>query len=306
MIPATDKIKATFSTPYIRSAFVRGDMFDAALRTIEEGLAEGKIYNQEFIAAKDWIARGCEHAQHISSDGAREESFRNLPGGDVRHDIGYAFQMNQAAKASRNLKKLSPEDFTPGIAEYVATLDQIDGLWKWLQSVKPIIVKGRKPNPNPKPVDTTNMGTCAICEEAHKLERSASRHVVHHGYTISDGYGHYFGHRAGKCPGTGFPPYELSNAANKAYKKFLEGELKNAESYLADLKESKPDTLSVLEHKRGLSNPVRTDYPRGTAQYERERERRVSETEGEIRWLKDAIPYQQVRIDTWRLQPLAD
>jgi hypothetical protein len=313
-IPATDKISSTFGTPYIRDTFRNGDRFTASLRTIEDGLQAGKIWNQEFLAAKSWIADACEHAQHIAADEARRKrqpfnAATTVSYGDCRDDIGYAFQMNQAAKLSRNLKKLAkriPDVLSPGIAEYILTLDQIDAVWKWLQSVKPIIVKGRKPAENPKPEDITNTGHCAICEVRFKLERHGERKMVHHGFRISDRMGHYYGHRSGKCFGTAYLPYELSNQANIEYKYFLEQELKDAESHLADLKASVPDTLLVQEYQKGIAFPVNVPYARGTKKYEDERQRRIWQTESEIRWLNEAIPYQQVRIDTWRLRTLAD
>jgi hypothetical protein len=311
-IPATDKIIATFGTPYIRDTYERHtDRFSASLRTIEEGIQAGKIWNQEFLAAKDYIAGGCEHAQHIASDPARGKHTRSY--GDCRDDIGYAFGMNQAAKMSRNLKKLwkrYPDTFTQGIVGYVEVLDQIDAVWKWLQTVKPLIVKGRKPPENPTPVDITNTGHCPICEARFKLERHGSIHgvrpMVHHGFRISDRMGNYFGHRAGKCFGTGYQPYELSNKANIAYKYFLERELKDAESYLADLKASVPDTLTVMEYQKGIAMPTPVKYDRGTKKYEDERQHLIWQVESEIRWLNDQIPYQQKRIDTWTLQTLAD
>jgi hypothetical protein len=229
-----------------------------------------------------------------------------MPYDDCRDNIGYAFQMNQAAKMSRSLKKLSADKITLGITEYITTLDQIDAVWKWLQSVKPIIMKGRKPAENPKPIDITNTGHCAVCEDRFKLERHGKRAMVHHGFRISDRMGNYFGHRAGKCFGTGYQPYELSNQANKEYKYFLQQELKEVEADLADLKASVPDTLDVQEYKKGIAFPVSVPYARGTKKYEQERQHRIFQTESEIRWLNEQIPYQQVRIDTWRLQTLAD
>jgi hypothetical protein len=308
-IPATDKIIATFGSPYIRDTYQRHtDHFTASLRTIEEGIQAGKIWNQEFLAAKSWIAGGCEHAQHISSDAARGEE-RTRSYGDCRDDIGYAFSMNQAAKMSRNLKKLwrrLPGTFTQGIVGYVEVLDQIDALWKWLQSVKPLIVKGRKPPENPTPVDITNTGHCAVCEARFKLERHGARKMVHHGFRISDRMGHYYGHRSGKCFGTSYLPYELSNQANIEYKYFLEHELIDAQIYLGGLKASVPETLTVMEYQKGIANPVPVKYDRGTKKYEDERQHLIWQTESEIRWLNEQIPYQQKRIDTWRLQILAD
>lgn len=301
MIPSTDKISATFDKVYI-SPFTSGEMFHASLRTIQSGIEAGEIYNPEFQSAKSWIARGCEQSQHIAAELAQNGQRY----GDCRDDIGYAFNMNQAAKLSRNLKKLSADKITPGIIDYIATLDQIDAVWKWLQTVKPIIKKGRKPAANPKPIDLTNTAHCAICEKRFKLERHGKRAVVHHGFSISDGMGHYFGHRAGKCFGTGFEPYELSNQANVHYKYFLEQELKDAQRYLAELQASVPDTLGVQEYQKGIRYPVTVNYGRGTKEYEKERQHRIWQVESEIRTLKTQIPYQQVRIDTWKKQELPD
>jgi hypothetical protein len=313
-IPATDRITATFGKKYITTFSNDNrhgeDGFLASLRTVENGIQAGKIWNQEFLSAKHWIAAGCEHAQHIASDFTRGKQ-RSY--GDCRDEIGYAFSMNQAAKMSRNLKKLArriPAALSPDIAEYILTLDQIDAVWKWLQSAKPLIVKGRKPAENPKPIDLTNTAHCAICETRFKLERHRSKHgehpLVHHGFRISDRMGHYYGHRSGKCFGTGYQPYELSNQANIEYKYFLEQELKDAESHLADLKASVPETLTVQEWQKGLAFPVNVAYARGTKKYEDQRQHLIWQTESEIRWLNEQIPYQQTRIDTWRLQPLAD
>ena len=56
----------------------------------------------------------------------------------------------------------------------------------------------------------------------------------------------------------------------------------------------------------GIAFPVNVPYARGTKQYEAERQHLIWQAESEIRWLNEQIPYQQKRIDTWRLQTLAD
>lgn len=312
-IPATDKIIATFGKKYI-SAFTSGQMFNAALATIDAALQIGKIYNQEFLSAKRWIADGCEHAQHIAADSARNRK-RTASYGDCRDNIGYAFGMNQAAKMSRDLKKLAkriPAVLEPGTADYIMTLDQIDAVWKWLQSVKPIIVKGRKPNvetktPEQIEAEMTNTGMCCICERRQKLERDGdlrTRNLVHHGYQMSE-YNHA-GQRLGRCFGAFKSPYEVSCEPNKEFKTYREGELTSLRAYLKALKASKHDTLDVTEYPKGLREPVQTPYARGTEKYERERQSRISRTESEIRMTVDQIAYQTVKIDTWRPAPLYD
>src|SRR5271154_4715325 len=242
--PATDKITRTFGRAYI-SAYGSSKSFEAAIQTIANGLQAGKIWNQEFIDAKSRIASGCEHAQHIAADGARKRGDRSY--GDCRDNIGYAFGRNQAAKRSRDLKKLAkriPAVLNPGTAEYILTLDQIDTIWKWLQSVKPIIVKGRRPNENKTEaqiaIELRNTGMCAICDRRQKL---AEDKMVMHGYTMSD-YNHS-GYRVGKCFGVKYSCYELSNEANVAFAPALAAQLKGYKSALKTLKSGTVETLTV-------------------------------------------------------------
>jgi hypothetical protein len=309
--PATDKITSTFQTPHIKSGFSYPTKFEGALKIIEAGLLAGKIWNQEFQDAKYYIAHACEHAQHISAEAARQ---RGRSYGDARDEIGYAFQMNQAAKVSRNLKKLAkriPAVLKPGIADYILTLDQIDSMWKWLKSVKPIIVKGRKPNienKTPEQIDAemTNTGTCAICEKRQKLSGGEirERNMVHHGYQMSD-YNHS-GVRMGKCFGAFKLPYEVSCVANKEFKTLLQQELKDLEAYLKALKAKQHDTLEVTEYPKGFRQPVQVPYKRGTEKYEQERASRVRRTEGDIRSTKDQIVHQTAKIEGWKPAPLYD
>lgn len=310
-IPATDLITKTFSTPYIRSGFTQGDRFDASLRTIDEALTAGKIYNQEFQNAKSYISSGCEHAQHIAADGARDRNAR-YPDNDPRYDIGYAFQMNQAAALSRRLKKLDAANITPGIQTYINTLDQIDGLKKWLDTVKPIIVKGRKPNvtnktPEQIEAEYANTGHCCICTRRQKLsggEVLRERVMVHHGYQMSD-YNHS-GFRMGKCFGTAELPYEVSCEANKKFLVVLKTTMKKLNAWLKSLKASEPAELTVTEYPRGMRDPVQTPYAKGTPQYEKERESRIYNTQSEIRQTKDLIDFHTARVENWKAAKLYD
>jgi hypothetical protein len=310
-IPSTDLIQKTFPTPYIRSPFTSGDRFKASLVTVQDGLDAGKIYNQEFQNAKSYIGSGCEHAQHIAADGARDRNARYNEG-DPRWDIGYAFQMNQAAALSRRLKKLSPENITPGIQGYIATLDQIDGVWKWLQTVKPIIVKGRKPNvtnktPEQIEAEFAHTGHCCVCTRRQKLSVGGevrTRTMVHHGYQMSD-YNHS-GYRLGKCFGTAELPYEVSCEANKKFLVTLKNTLKDLAASLKAYKASKHESLTVTEYPRSMREPVETPYAKGTPQYEKERESRIYSVESQIRQTKDLIEFHEARVANWKAAKLYD
>jgi len=203
------------------------------------------------------------------------------------------------------LRDFEASDAMFGADAAAETLDQIDAMFKWLKTFKAIIKKGRRPSAEPKAADVTNTGLCAICEQRQKLDHHrlvGSRKLVHHGYQMSE-YNHA-GRRLGKCFGTNFLPYECSNQANKEYKYFLEQDLKDLETFLADLNASAMQTLPVTEYPKGLRFPKLVDYARGTEKYEQERKSRIAQTESQIRWTDDQIAYQQVRIDTWRKQPL--
>ena len=311
MIPATNLITATFGKKYINE-FGSGKSFEAGLHTVAAGIQAGKIYNQEFQTAKGRIGSGCEHAQHIASDGARERGADGVTkwygSGDVRNLIGYAFSMNQAAKMSRLLKKLqkrSPEAITEGIENYVATLDQIDAIWKWLQSVKPIIVKGRRPNENKTEAqiaaELNNTGMCAICNHRQKLNEGR---LVMHGYEMSD-YNHS-GYRIGKCFGVKFLCYEFSNEANVAYAPVLASQLKGYKSALKTLKSGTVQTLTVARQKYEGSMLVKYNVTlaKGTEEFDRELAGQISQTERFISYTKSDIQTNDARISNWTLQPL--
>lgn len=309
-IPATDKIIATFDSKYINSNFRQGRQFEDALVTIESGLTAGKMWNQEFQDAKHWISRACEHAQNIAADEARLPSRQHYS--DARDQIGYAFSMNQAAKLSRELKKLEtkqPGSLTPGMKGYVAALDQIDGLWKWLATAKPILVKGRKPNVTNRTEEEieaiySSTGHCPICTRRQKLVPGGAerqRPLVHHGYQMSD-YNHA-GYRMGKCFGTAKSSYEVSCEANKEFLVILKDTLRNQEAALKSLQASEHATLNVMEYPKNAprnSDPVAVPYAKGTPQYEKARENEIRSTEGHIRQTKNEIEFHEARVANWK------
>ena len=308
--PATDKISVTFSTPYIRHAFTQPDRFAVAVATLDAAKTAGEIYNQEFQNAKSYISSGCEHAQHIASDKARTEKdqilYKILPSSDPRHDIGYAFGMNQAAKLSRRLKKLATADLTAGIQNYIATLDQINEWFQFLKSMKPIIKKGRKPNQNKTEAqiaeENFNTGVCAICANRQKLDDATA--MVMHGYQMSE-YNHA-GYRVGKCFGVAYKPYELSNEANVAFKPVLANYRRDIKKALATL----PLLTSVDAKKDKWEGGRRTEidvtYTKeaNPVEFKREIESRENRLTWELETVEADIKINNAKINDWTLQPL--
>jgi len=308
--PATDKISVTFSTPYIRHAFTQPDRFAVAVATLDAAKTAGEIYNQEFQNAKSYISSGCEHAQHIASDKARTEKdqilYKILPSSDPRHDIGYAFGMNQAAKLSRRLKKLATADLTAGIQNYIATLDQINEWFQFLKSMKPIIKKGRKPNVNKTDAmiaeENYNTGVCAICANRQKLDDASA--MVMHGYQMSE-YNHA-GYRLGKCFGVAYKPYELSNEANVAFAPVLESHRAGIVKAIATL--PKLTSVDINSHKweGGKRVAVTVTYTKKANPYEFKQEitNRESRLEWELETVEADIVVNTAMIQNWKLQPL--
>src|SRR5271167_135288 len=306
--PATDRITVTFATPYIRHGFTQPDRFDAAVATLDAAKTAGEIYNQEFQNAKGYVSSGCEHAQHIAAEGAhvRDNGGSVIHYSDVRDDIGYAFGMNQAAKLSRNLKKLPAAKMTAGIATYIATLDQISEWFQYLKSLKPIIKKGRKPNVNKTDAmiaeENYNTGVCAICANRQKLDDASA--MVMHGYQMSE-YNHA-GYRLGKCFGVAYKPYELSNEANVAFAPVLESHRVGIVLAIATL--PKLTSVDINSHKweGGKRVAVTVTYTKKANPYEFKQEitNRESRLEWELETVEADIVVNTAMIQNWKLQPL--
>ena len=309
--PATDKITVTFSTPYIRHGYTQPDRFADAVATLDAAKTAGEIYNQEFQNAKGYISGGCEHAQHIAAEGAhvRDNGGSVIRYGDVRDDIGYAFGMNQAAKMSRNLKKLSADKMTDGIQDYIATLDLIAEWFQFLKSLKPIIKKGRRPNVNKTEAmiaeENFNTGVCAICACRQKLESTFKfPTMVMHGYQMSE-YNHA-GYRLGKCFGVTYKPYELSPEANIAFKPVLASHRTGIKKAIATLPKLTEVIVNSHKWEGGKRVAVSVTYTKEANQYEFNQEiaSRQSHLEYELGMVEDDIKINDAKIENWTLQPL--
>lgn len=288
-MPEVNLILATAEKVYIRSGH-NMDRFRASLAALEAALLAGKVWNQEFISHKSNISRATEHAQHIAADATRTRGQRY---GDVRDEIGYAFQMNQAAKLSRSLKKLPAALLTPEIQLYIDTLDQITALWDYLKQFKPLIIKGRKPSENHKEPDITNTGICAACECRQKL--GSDLRMVHHGFKISNGGGQYFGYRAGRCIGCDYLPYEFSADGTRALLVALKQQLEFVRK-----------TLRTLEARPQELREDKVVYPIGTPEYEQVLAGKIAHTKSTVSHLRTDIKRQESRIAAWQLRPLLD
>jgi hypothetical protein len=128
--------------------------------------------------------------------------------------------------------------------------------------------------------------------------------MVHHGYQMSD-YNHS-GYRMGKCFGTGYLCYELSNEANVAFAPYLTSKLKGYKGALKTLKSGTIETFTVQREKYEGHKRVKyaVTLTKGTLEFDRELANQISQTELFIKYTKSDIVTNDDRIKNWKLQPL--
>jgi len=294
-----------------QSKVSRFDRWSTALAVLNQAVVEQSIYNVDMQdVVKYQLGNGIEQALEVLLDAFRPNYHKlnsRVPTERevVWNDVHCYCQFNQAKGRIQRLQKCPAllQDF-PILNTYIAALQEVVAINDAIVFLKPFIIKGRKPLENPKPIDLSNTGTCPICQNRQKL--TGSKHMVHHGFHISDGYGHYFGFRSGRCFGCSYQPYELSNAGNIAYKKALEEALGRTEQSLADHKAGKVTTLSekrfVKENGRHIEKLVvvkqgEPDFPRMLAT-------EIHKIEWAIDSFKRDITFQEHMIKNWTLKPL--
>jgi hypothetical protein len=279
--------------------------FVRAIDTLNKGLAEKEIWNVEINDAKFTLGNAVNRALEIIYsrwlDGKGRTNYE-----EWTNDLSSFCSFNQAAGRIKRLTKKAPK--TPVVEEFLAAYQEVDSIWKAICELKPLIKKGRRPTQNKTEaqiaIELRQTGECAICLRRQKLENKTDK-MVHHGYKMSD-YNHS-GYRMGKCFGTGYLPYELSNEANVAYAPVLARELKNYKAALKTLKSGTVETLTVIRRKyaaNGLKEDVRVPLVKGTPEFDKEMGYQIDRTESFIRYTKSDIKANDARIAGWTLQPL--
>ena len=288
-----------------------------AKATLVESIATQHIWNVDFVDAKDTLSRGIDevmrqvYAMSLSEyRRVRELNIRLDNNWDLQQrtykahvEFCSSCQMNQAAGRIKRLAKFMD---LANVPHYVEVLKEVVLLHEAVQAVKPFIEKGRKPSETAVEIDLTHTGECPICCRTQKL--TANRKMVHHGFEISGGSGHYYGYRRGSCFGVGYPPSELSCEANIAYIPVLERALAETRKHLAMLNGNEYESHSVTGHWReGIRMVPRTvEYARGTKEYAKVNESMIREAESHIRGYEEAIEAQKHLVSVWKPRPLYD
>jgi hypothetical protein len=283
--------------------------FVRAVEALNKGLADQKIWNVEVDDAKFTLSSAVDRALHTICERHRSTRSPDYGREPWTADFSGYCDFNQAAGRIKRLTKNAPK--TPAILDYIEALKEVDVIWKAIQSLKPFIQKGRRPNENKTQEqiekELRNTGICAICAHRQKLDDDK---MVHHGYEMSE-YNHS-GCRVGECFGTDYPCYELSNEANIAYaprlltyqkdltlalKTYNSGKITELEIEESEwnYKTRKSDVKKITVHKTGPT----------AEKFARELKYRIGRVESQLRDVTNDIEINQAKIDNWKLKLLA-
>ena len=150
--------------------------------------------------------------------------------------------------------------FVPSGVDGATDQAAVVGLWYWLEKQKFMAafkpwVRGTSAAPQRRTKERTieHTGTCGICLGNFKMNRGGG--LVLHGYERK-GYGWL----SGECSGVGYPPYEVSDAACKAFADRLERSIADAQRLLEEFKQAlATNTLTELPDSRN-GRPGNTKY----------------------------------------------
>lgn len=302
-------VNAPFLTKLIQAkdrhyheAFVKG------LDILNRGLEEKEIWNVEINDTKFTMSNAIERALDTITERWRGMATGRQSWQPWQNDFSCYVSFNQAAGRIKRLTKNAPK--VEIIEDYITAMQEVDAIWKLIQSLKPFIKKGRRPNLNKTEEqiakELKNTGICAICGSRQKL--SADR-MVHHGYEMSE-YNHA-GERLGKCFGTAYLCYELSNEACIAYAPLLAAHHKALTSTLRSLKSGKITELVIQEPEW---NPATNEHDKKevtlyktgetAAKFAQEMRYQIDATEGRLRSVALQIEHNDAKIKNWTPQPL--
>ena len=184
---------------------------------------------------------------------------------------------------------------------------KLDPLLKWLKTESSIKEDATKalgldeyvPGAKVVPQSQHGSGTCPACFGFYKLRPgSTDKIVVLHGYQRPG-----WGYTVGKCPGAGWPPYELSASGTVDFKKYLERSLEREKRELSQLENG--TTKSLLRRDWKLNKKMVTVVP-GEPEWARTLESSIHEHQQTIRSLTGDIQFLEKMIDTWVLRPLTE
>lgn len=274
----------------------------------------GLIWNQEREALKDQVNSAFQVAMKPFTYDNDEfmEAVRAEPRDQFLQEMYYAHP-DTALRASTYIKKIKAAEKKFGLSPLakpfaeaaLAAAEPWVALSAEFEALKPLIKKGRQPDPDRKtPVRTIeNTGTCAICEMNVKMKDGK---LVHHGYQVK------WSSFVGDCFGVGYQPVEVSKVALEDYIVALNTTL---EIKAVSLKELKDGTETGLRELPLFNQTARTLRQNGetvresyvwkdmevlkAGEYDRVAASMISGMEGEMRMIKASLDYVVKKLAKW-------
>lgn len=255
---------------------------------LNKGLNENSIRNVEFTEVKGYASSLASEAWslRVSDVFISGGQYQGLPKDvqEVEWSINYA-GIHSLPSIEKKLTKVKIDH--PCIEAMRAWVVEMMPLSKAIESLKPVVVKGRAPSTAPaKPVNPNkDVKTCPCCFRAIAV---GSGTMVHHGYKRP---GH--GEQTRSCPGIRFKPLELSPAGlHYMLEGYINGK-SGAEKRLAE-----KDKINSF--KQTTSRRQEIEVFRGEPKFEEAMKGFIYEQERDIRFYTRDIEIFEERIANWK------
>lgn len=312
-------LATTFETPTIDAQIAqlhesersrRAAQFQQTKEILSAAIFDGSIYNVDLVDAKEGFARVIEavlrdmHSAYWNQYRAYIDQLDAELRDAVWAIVDTSLQLNHVVGRIKRAEKFANR--LRGIEPFIAVYREALPFAQAVEQLKAKIIKGRKPLENPKPVDLSNTGICAICQHRQKL--TAGKKLVHHGFAISDGRGHYFGFRSGSCFGVRRTPYELSCEANIEFIKALEAQVVRTQERIRSLNAGEVTEIGRMEVRRDRGQKIQEYkvYKVGDDIFPQLVGHELASANMRLAQLKLGIEHQQLLVKNWTPKPLLE
>lgn len=222
-----------------------------SIHAIAQGLKDGQIRNLVLQDAKDRLSTVVNEAYglYVSKVYVYQGKWEQLP--TSIHDLESSVNVFGLHSIIACHKKVAATKHSHPMIDVMRKLfDEALPLALAAQELKSKVVKGRQPNPNPKPENPNKIvRTCPCCMRKIAIsEKGAGAHMCHHGYERPG-----TGWQTSSCEGVRFPPLERSSAGLVHILDLIAKQLETTQKALRNL----PKREELLDpYKSTPRNPV--------------------------------------------------
>ena len=273
----------------------KADRFDQAVEVLRSGVANGVVRNKDLQDAKSTLGAAIYDAwqKTVSSPffwaGKYEEQSEEI------NLVNMAVSVSTLHDCLSAVKKVNASGLSGPVIDAMRTvLDEALPLAEAAKSLKTNVVKGRAPNPNPKPVNPDKkIGTCSCCFRG--IAVSGDTGIAHHGYERPG-----TGSQTSSCSGIRFPSLEISLEG-------LEWGIGMTERRLAVLKErlaEAPELTEVpwIDHevRFGKRIPVARVCEAGELDFGKHHRNHIRRLDAEVYQTASNLTFLNEKLTEWR------